>query len=385
MIDTAEQAQFRDLARTWLEDHRPTEERPHDPEGQGAFDRAWQRTQYEGGWAGLAWPEAYGGRGLPLSLQMIWYEEYARARCPQVVDSCWLGANHAGPTLIALATEAQKIRHLAPILRGEDIWSQGFSEPGAGSDLANIQTRGVIDGDEIVITGQKIWTSYAHLSDRQELLVRTDPDSRRHHGLSWVIGDMSAAGVEVRPIMSLTGDVHNCEVFYDEVRLPLANVVGEVGQGWRVAMATLGFERSTAGFGELCELAVFLEDLIDYARETPRPFASPALMADDINGRLAQARADAQSLRAYAQMTIGRAATGSVPGAEGSIARLAQSELEQRIGRLAIDLLGLDGLTRARSGRWSHHYLFSFCQTIAGGTSEIQRNIIGERVLGLPR
>ena len=369
---------FRAQARDWLISNRPRAARPSDFAGQRAFDQAWQKCQFEGGWAGLAWPVEYGGRGVSLARQLIWYEEYAKARCPPVGDTCWLGLNHAGPTLMSMGSHEQQMLYLPAILKGEDLWCQGFSEPGAGSDLANIRTRGVIDGQHLVISGQKLWTSFAHLCDYQELLIRTDPESTRHSGLTWIIGDMRAEGVRVRPIMSLSGDYHNCEVFYDDVRVPLANVVGGIGDGWRVAMATLGFERATAGFGEMCELTVLVEDLVEYAN-------TRSAISEELGGRLASLRADVQALNAFAQGTIARAASGNIPGAEGSIARLAQSELQQRAGRLAIDLLGPQGLNRSAHKAWVHYYLLAFSHTIAGGTSEIQRNIIGERVLGLPR
>jgi len=378
--------EFREQVRTWLEENRPREPRPHnDFAAERAYDCAWQRRQYDGGWAGIGWPLEYGGRGLSLLRQLIWFEEYARAKCPPPIDACWLGLNHAGPTLIALGTEQQKKKHLPAVLRGDEVWCQGFSEPNAGSDLASIRTRGVIDGDYLVVTGQKTWTSFAHLSDYQELLVRTDPSTSRHTGLTWIIGDMHAPGVTVRPIRSLTGAYHNCEVFYDEVRIPLVNVVGEINRGWSVAMATLGFERGTAGFGESNELAVLLDELIDHARTTADDNGRPLIANEAIARDLGQAKAEVQALQALNRLTISRAEGGGPPGAEGSIVRLFMSELEKSVGRLAMEILGVRGLNRLDHDKWTHYYLFSFCQTIAGGTSEIQRNIIGERLLGLPR
>lgn len=381
-----EDEDFRLEAREWLHANKPAEPRPDDFAGQKAFDLGWQKKQYEGGWAGLAWPKRYGGLEMSLTRQLIWYEEYARAGCPFVLDGAWLGVNHAGPTLIAAGSEEQKAFHLPKILRGEAGWCQGFSEPNAGSDLASLRTRGVVDGDHLVVTGQKTWTSFAPLADYMELLVRTDPDpSLRHRGLSWVIGDMSAPGVDVRPIMGMTGDYHNSEVFLDEVRIPLTDVVGELNGGWRVTMATLGFERGTAGFGEICQLMALVDDLIDYAKSHPGPHGRrPAIADDEIGPRLAQVRAEIQALHSLLYLTISRI-EGGVPGAESSIVRLAQGEIDKKIARLAIDLLGPQGLDRGAHPKWSQQYLFSFCQTIAGGTAEIQRNIIGERVLGLPR
>src|SRR5690606_33207873 len=190
---TREQREFREEVRIWLEENKPREERPHDSAARREYDLAWQRTQYEGGWAGISWPTEYGGRGLSLLEQLIWYEEYGRAGLPGM-DATFVGLNHAGPTLIARASAAQKNQHLPRILRGEAIWCQGFSEPGAGSDLASLSTRAVVDGDELVVTGQKIWTSFAHLADWQELLVRTDSSGRKHHGITWVICDIRSPG-----------------------------------------------------------------------------------------------------------------------------------------------------------------------------------------------
>ncbi len=381
-----EDEQFRQQARTWLEANKPTEPRPEDFAEQKVYDLAWQKRQFEGGWAGAAWPKRYGGLEMPLERQLIWCEEYGRADCPFVLDTAWLGINHAGPTLMAVANEEQKAFHLPKILGGDAGWCQGFSEPNAGSDLASLRTRGVIDGDYLVVTGQKTWTSFAPLADYMELLVRTDPDpALRHKGISWVIADMHAAGVEVRPIKAMTGDFHNSEVFFDEVRIPLTNVVGEINGGWKVTMATLGFERGTAGFGEICQLIALVEELIEYAKNHKGPDGRTLAIADDNLGpRLAAARVEAQALHSLLRLTISRLDSGQ-SGPEVSIIRLAQSEIDKRVSRLAIDLLGPRGLARGTNSKFSHQYLFSFCQTIAGGTAEIQRNIIGERVLGLPR
>jgi alkylation response protein AidB-like acyl-CoA dehydrogenase len=384
--EQAEDRRFREEVRDWLRANRPKEPRPESFEGQKAYDRAWQRAQHEGGWAGIAWPKEYGGRGLSPTQQLIWCEEYAAAHCPLVHDSCWLGLNHAGPTLIARGSAAQKAFHLPRILEGESAWCQGFSEPNAGSDLASLRTRGVVDGDHLVVSGQKIWTTYGHLADYQELLVRTGPEGGRHRGLTWVICEMRAPGVEVRPLVALDGRHHCCEVFYDEVRIPLANVVGEVDGGWSVSMTTFGFERGPASFAGLCEATVALEDLLELARSHPRPLGGrPAIADEAIAYRLAMARAEAQALRALMQRMVSAAERGVEPGSEGSFMRLAYTELQQAIMRLALDILGPHGLSRSAAPRWAYGYLTAFAETIAGGTSEVQRNIIGERVLGLPR
>lgn len=377
---------FREEVRDWLRANKPREQRPGDTAGQLEFDRAWQRAQYDGGWAGISWPTEYGGRGLSPSQQLIWAEEYAAAHCPHIHDAGWLGLNHAGPTLIARGAEAQKSFHLQRILKGEAMWCQGFSEPDAGSDLASLRTRGVVDGDHLVINGQKIWTTLAHLADYQELLVRTGPPESRHRGLTWVICDMHAPGVEVRPIQALDGTYHNCEVFYDNVRIPLSNVVGEIDGGWSVAMTTFGFERGPAVFGSFCELEVALDELIIAARNPSGDGLGAAMVDDDaIAEGLGILRAELQSLRSLVLMMVSADERGSDLGAEGTLLNLPYGELEQEVARFAMRILGPSSLSMAEPSLWSARYLRSFAATIAGGTSEIQRNIISERLLGLPR
>ncbi|WP_245650674.1 acyl-CoA dehydrogenase family protein [Nocardia harenae] len=379
---------FRAEVRTWLERHVPRTPRPADPAGARAWDTDWQRTQFEGGYAGIAWPAEYGGRGLPLSHQLVWYEEYARAGGPDV-GCCFVGNNHGGPTLIARGSEAQKRDHLARILDGSEVWCQGFSEPGAGSDLAGVSTYGVVDGDHLVISGQKIWTSYAHMADVQELLIRTDRDAPRHKGLTWVIGDMRAPGVTVRPIKTMDGHEHLCEVFYDEVRVPLTDVVGTVNDGWSVAMSTLGFERGTAFMQLQTELARRVDALIDLAATTPAAHGRGVALDDEaVAGTLAELHADVCALRAMTYAMVSRSARAKIPGPEGSMIKVYYSELNQRIGRATMSLVAVDGLEPATSpavGDLVHSYLYSYFSTIGGGTSEVQRDIIGERVLGLPR
>jgi alkylation response protein AidB-like acyl-CoA dehydrogenase len=372
----AEEA-FRAEARAWLEANVPRTPRPADLRGRADWDLAWQRRMHAAGWAGIAWPREYGGRGATLMEQLIWYEEYARADAPDI-STLFVGLNHAGPTLIACGSEAQKAEHLPRILRGDVIWCQGFSEPNAGSDLASLQTRAVIDGDHLVVTGQKIWTSFAHIAEYQELLVRTDPDAPRHKGISWVICPMGAPGIEIRPITTLTGGSDFCEVFYDAVRIPLANVVGRLNDGWRVAMATLSFERGTAFLSEQVRLARRVEALVAAARERG------ATRDAEIARRLARARAEVDAMRAMSYRSISLAARTGVPGAEASLIRLFFSELVQRIDILAMDILGASAIEDG-SSRWTESYLTGLSQTIGGGTKDIQRNIIGDRFLGLPR
>jgi alkylation response protein AidB-like acyl-CoA dehydrogenase len=382
----AEERRFRDEVRTWLQAHIPREPRPVEGPGMAAFDQAWQRRQFDGGWAGIHWPVAYGGRGLSVLQQLIWYEEYALAEAPNL-GSNFIGLQHAGPTLIDSGSEALKQRHLGRILRGEEIWCQGFSEPGAGSDLAALRTRAVVDGDHLVVTGQKIWTSYAHVSHVQELLVRTDPGAQRHRGLSWVVCDLTTPGITVRPLRTISGRVHFCEVFYDGARIPLANVVGGLNNGWRVAMSTLAWERGTAFISEQVELARMVDHLVEAARSRIGPDGErPAIEHDELREQLAAARAEVRALRSMTVASVSRIAQTGIPGAEASIIRLYFSELLQRVRRLSLRVLGAQAMEAGAGFEgWGWSYVDAFRYTIAAGTAEIQRNIIGERILGLPK
>jgi alkylation response protein AidB-like acyl-CoA dehydrogenase len=382
---SAEDRAFRAEVRDWLHDHKPKEERPHSGTAMRDFDCAWQRTQYDAGYAGIALPCEYGGRGASLTRQLIWHEEYARARAPYV-GCMFPGVNQAAPTIIVKGTDAQKQRYLPPILKGQVVWCQGFSEPGAGSDLASLHTHAEIDGDDLVVNGTKIWTSHAPVADYQKLLVRTDRTAPKHKGLSWLICDLKTPGVRIDPIRTMAGEWHFAQIFYDNVRIPLSNVVGAINDGWNVAMTTLGFERGTAFIVDQVELANILEELIDLSRCTlGRPGAKRAIDNDDIALRLAQLRAEVAALRAMAYMAISRAAASGVPGPEASITRLFFSEVQRRMRRLSLDILNADCLALQSADSWPERYLNGFRHTIAAGTSEIQRNIIGERVLGLPR
>ncbi|PPJ17205.1 acyl-CoA dehydrogenase family protein, partial [Nocardia nova] len=319
--------EFREEVRTWLREHKPTEPRPRDHAGIREFDLAWQRTQWDGGWAGIAWPREYGGGGLTLLQQLIWYEEYAAAGLPGI-DANFVGLSHAGPTLITRAAEEHKQFHLPKILRGEVVWCQGFSEPDAGSDLAALRTRAVLDGDEFVVNGQKIWTSFAACADYQELLVRTDASGSKHQGITWLICDMHSPGIKVRAIETIEGGADFCEVFYDNVRIPVSNVVGEVGDGWSVAMSTLSFERGTAFTANQVRLSKVVEDLIEFARDHVGPDGKrPAILDDEIARRLATARASVTSLRAMTYAGICRAMQTETPGPKGSMLKLFYGDL----------------------------------------------------------
>jgi len=364
---------FRAEARAWLQANIPAEQAPLDGARSRRFVLDWQKRQFEGGWAGLTWPKEYGGRSLSVAQQIVWFEEYARVGAPSTHNASFVGLNHAGPTLIACGTQEQKAFHLPKILSGEAIWCQGFSEPGSGSDLASLRTKGRIEGDDLIIDGQKIWSSYADIADFQELLVRTDPASSRHAGISWVICPMDLPGITIRPIRTMAGPNKFCEIFYDSVRLPIADaVVGGLNNGWKTAMATLGFERGTASLALQIKLIEQVEAL---ARTCGDGMLAP---------RLADLRADAAALRAMSYSFALGAAAGA-PGPQGSLIRLYFAELAKRVSEAAVDLYGVGASEMAGDHGWAYDYLEAFSETIAGGTAEIQRNIIAERVLGLPR
>jgi alkylation response protein AidB-like acyl-CoA dehydrogenase len=365
---------FRKQARAWLAANVPSQPSPEDGPESRDYVLAWQRKQAQGGWAGIAWPTEVGGRGLSVLEQIVWFEEYARAGGPSPLNASFVGLNHAGPTLIACGTPEQKAFHLPKILAGEVIWCQGFSEPGTGSDLASLRTRGRVEGDALVIEGHKLWSSFADIADYQELLIRTDPSAKTSAALSWVICPMTAKGITVRPIRTMAGPRKYCEVFYDSVRVPLANVVGGMNNGWATAMSTLSFERGTASLALLIGLTIKVEKLL---------VACPHERVD-LRLRLGQLRAQGASIRA-ATYRFALASEHGVPGADGSIMRLAFAEFSQRVTAAAIDLYGLDAAEVIGMHGWGHDYLDAFSETIAGGTAEIQRNIIAERVLGLPK
>ena len=365
---------FRKEVRAWLEAHVPVDPAPNDGPESREYALAWQKTQAQGGWAGLSWPKDVGGRGLSVLEQIVWYEEYARANGPSPLSPTFVALNHAGPTLIACGTPGQRAWHLPKILAGEVIWCQGFSEPNAGSDLASLKARGRVDGDELVIDGQKLWSSYADIADWQELLVRTDPEARTSAALSWIILPMDAKGITVRPIRNMAGSVTFFEVFYDSVRVPLANVVGGLNNGWATAMSTLSFERGTASLALLLETLSKVGTLLANC-----PSSRPALRE-----RLARLRAEGQSIVAM-NYRFALDSENVVPDAGGSMVRLAFAEFAQRVTAAAIELYGIDAPEVVGAHGWGHDYLHAFSETIAGGTAEIQRNIIAERVLGLPK
>jgi alkylation response protein AidB-like acyl-CoA dehydrogenase len=355
---------------------------PEDLAGRVALARAWQRRLAEGGYAGLHWPRAHGGRDASPVEQLIFVEECVRAGAPSLAE-LGIGMSLVGPVLIRHGSDAQRRRFLPPILTADELWCQGFSEPGAGSDLAGIRTRAERRGDAWVVHGQKVWTSYAQIADWCILLVRTDPHAKRHRGLTLLLVDMRSPGITVRPLVEMTGAPWFNEVFFDGVVVPDENVVGAVDDGWSVAMTTLGHERTVSSpplrLGEEVR-AVLALALASEAATDPR-----------WRQRLARAAIEAHVVRLMAYRQADALTRGARVGPEGSCLKLAWSEADQGLKALAADLAGPYGAlaadeARATSrGRWQHELLWSRAATIYAGTSEVQRNVIAERVLGLPR
>lgn len=380
--------EFRERARAWLSTSVPDTRRPAHGASAAQFDREWQRKLYEHGWAGVAWPKEYGGLGLSGLQQVIWYEELARARAPHYINTTYIALMHAGPTLIARGTEEQKAFHLPKILSGEALWCQGFSEPNAGSDLASLRTRGQLEDDYIVVNGTKMWTTDAQYADYQELLIRTDPDSARHKGLTWLICDMKSPGIDIKPIRTMLQDEHVNSVFYDEVRIPVANVVGEVNKGWSTALSTLSFERGLGFIGDQLELYERVGRAIDLAGKVKMEDGRLAIEDDGIAQRLASLKADALAIRAMTLAHITESDRTGEPGPKGSLMKLlvtgTHKSLSETVGEiLGWDFLEFDGDRNAHP--WTYDYLWSWVFTISGGTSEIQREITADRLLELPR
>jgi alkylation response protein AidB-like acyl-CoA dehydrogenase len=377
--DTAEEAAFRAEVRAWIEANVPDELRGHRG-GEGRFEelgREWSRKLYDAGYAGLTWPREYGGGGAPYSHQAILLEELARAEVPQHIGVIGLGM--AGPTIMAHGTEEQKRRYLAKILSAEEIWCQGFSEPGAGSDLAAVRTSAEPRDGHFVVNGQKVWSSFAHIADFCILLTRSDPDSERHAGLTYLIVDMRAPGVEVRPLRQITGEAEFNEIFFTDVEVPRENVLGEVGEGWAVAMTTLLHERGTLGFALAGALEVAVRKLLALARERG---------ADELaRDRIAREWIGLRGLKLTNYRALTTLMQTGIPGPEGSVSKLWYSEANQRVTKLALELLGPDAqlMDGERGGYWQYQQLRSRGNTIEAGTSEVLRNIVAERVLGLPR
>jgi alkylation response protein AidB-like acyl-CoA dehydrogenase len=375
---TAEEEAFRQEVHDFIETDCPKELRGGDVSffEQAGNLFAWRKKVAEKGWVAPAWPKEYGGAGMSIMQQFVYSMETARMRAPAPIFIGALAVAVIGPTIIIYGTEEQKQKHIPKILAGEEMWCQGFSEPGSGSDLASLQTRAVKDGDDYVINGQKIWSSFAQLADVGELLVRTDPDAPRHRGISWLIMEMDAPGIEIRPIKTVLGGSEFCEVFFDDVRIPVSNRVGDENDGWRVTNVTLSFERGTAFVGEL----------MDARRQAARLLTMTTDPAD--RRELGRILAHFDALWALTKRNVTKAQNSGDPGTGAVVLKLAYSDVRDALDDLAMHVLDRAALSIGdvfEIGYFVRERLRTLALPIAAGSSQIQRNIIGERLLGLPK
>ncbi len=389
-LDTADQ-HWADQLNRWLDEHWPAHgeaiKSAAGAERERAL-RAWQHELAGARYASIGWPEQHGGRAATTTQQLLYYLALGAHRAPPATGR--IGLNLCGPTLISHGTAEQQERFLGPMLRGEHLWCQGFSEPGAGSDLASLRTRGVVDGDVLVITGQKIWTSGANRADWMFALVRTDPTAPKRDGISFVLVPMDADGVEARPIKQISGDSDFSEVFLDEVRVPLANVVGGLNNGWSVTRTTLANERAVLFLGQQVALTSTMRKIVRQARED---LPGRGRAADDhaLRDRIAEAWIETELVRINGMRNLAKVLDGQNPGPEGSMSKLFGQHVEQQVHELALDLGGGSSVLERGAenapydGKWALGWLRTRASTIGGGTSEIQRNILAERVLGMPR
>ena len=378
--DTPDEAAFRQEVRTFIEQNLPEGSGKRGARRFEDADRGWSRKLGEAGYAGLTWPKEYGGSGAPYSHQAIFLEELARAEAPSHLGVIGLGM--AGPTIMAWGTDTQKERYLSKILMADEIWCQGFSEPDAGSDLAASRTRIEDKGDHFLVNGQKVWSSFAHIADFCIIVGLGDPEAPRYKNLTYVIIDMHAPGVEVRPLVQITGHPEFNEIFFTDVKVPKENLLGQVGDGWQVAMTTLLHERGTLGFALSATLDVAVRKLIALAKE--RNVTDPIL-----RDRIAREWIELQALKYTNYRSLTALTKTGIPGPEGSASKLVWSENNQRLTKLALEILGSHAqLTNGggyADGYWQYQQLRSRGNTIEAGTSEILRNIVAERVLGLPK
>ena len=382
---TADELAFRDELRAWLHGVLPTLAPPppeNDFVARRAYDTAWQRMLFDAGYAGINWPKEFGGRGATPTEHLIFLEETERVGAPYVGVN-FVGLLHGGPTLIMEASDAQRAKHLPSILRGDEVWCQGFSEPNAGSDLASLSTRAIRDGDHYVVTGQKIWTSNAQISDYCELLVRTDAEAPKHRGITGLVMPMDLPGIEVRPIKTIHGASEFSEVFLDEVRIPVEN------DGWRVAMVTFSFERGTAFISEQLAAMRKLKELAHVARSVPKGNAT-AWDDGEVRREIGRLQAELDALWALTKRNVSQATRTGVPGPGGSVFKLFYADVHKRMTALSHKILGRHTLAMEDLGDLSTvdfvgDRVYSLTLSIAAGTSQIQRNIVGERILGLPK
>jgi alkylation response protein AidB-like acyl-CoA dehydrogenase len=378
---------FRDELRAWLEENHPGTP-PEDDAAAFEFRRRWQRKLHDRGWAGISWPKEYGGRGATLIEQAIFSEEMVRARAPATANI--LGLAMGGPVVIAHGTDEQKHRFLEPILSAEEIWCQGFSEPEAGSDLASLKTRAVKKNGEWRVTGQKVWTTLAHVAKWCMLVARTDPDAPKHQGLTYFIMDMEQEGVEVKPLVQITGEAEFNEIFMDEARIPEENVIGGVGNGWTVAITTLMNERVGIAFASQALLKIQLERLIEFAQRRTHDGHAPS-EDPETRQRVAQLYIESEILRLSGYRGLTRIMKRGVPGPEGSVGKWQWSDANQALTELAMDIEGPYAQLEHGSDYdldevdWQYYFLRSRANSIEGGTTEILKNIVAERVLGLPK
>ncbi len=387
---TPEEERFRERVRSFLKSNLPEGWATSGNTGPFGrtnleFMRDWTRKLYENGFLGMSWPKEYGGGGATQIEVAIFNEEMARFRAPTPLN--FMGLTMVGPTLIVHGNEEQKKRFIGKILTGEELWCQGFSEPGAGSDLAALRTRGELKGDEFVVNGQKVWTSGAHYADWCFLLVRTDPTAPKHRGISYLLVNMKTPGITVRPLRQITGDSDFNEVFFEDVRVPRENLVGRLNEGWRVAVNTLSNERGTMAFALAARYEIIFNEVTDLCRKMGGATAQSPMARQQV----AQFYIDLQALKYSLYRNFSKIMREGTPGPEGSISKLWWSELDQRMEEFAVQLLGPAGqlvegsLHAVDSGRWPLGLVRSRCLTIAAGTSEIHRNTIAERLLGLPK
>jgi alkylation response protein AidB-like acyl-CoA dehydrogenase len=386
-----EQKAYRQQVRAWLEANQPppltpAEKEKIDEDLLWERNKRWHKKLYEGGWVGLNWPKQYGGRGATFIEQVIFQQELGRLGLPMGINV--LGIIMTGPALMQWGTDEQKARYLRPILTADEIWCEGMSEPGAGSDLASIQTRADLHGDEFIVNGQKVWTTHAHRSDFCQLFVRTDPDVPKHKGMSALLVDMHSPGVTVKPLKQITGDSEFNEIFFEDVRVPKQNLLGPLNAGWQVLVATLMHERfgisETIGGTE-----VILDQLVDMAR-TVQVDGRPAIEDDEIRQQIAQFAIEVTAKKYNGLRALSKRLKGQQPGAESSIGKLISTDLSQRMTKFATRLLGGYAMMERKSpfapdGDWMRRILNVEMLTIAGGTSAVQRNMIGERILQLPK